>query len=90
MARAIKFGVVIVCLLCILAICIAPLVDLPATNLRAYQVVLLLLSTLILAAFSLLFTYSPADIGTTSTSIVRRKIRLRVDDPMKLSTILRC
>jgi hypothetical protein len=90
MARAIKFVIVAVCLLCILAICIAPLVDLPATSLRSYQAVVILLSTLIGAAFFLLALRPGLGLRTTSSSLVRPKIRWRVDAPMKMSAILRC
>jgi hypothetical protein len=40
---AIQFTAAIVCLVCVLAICIAPLVDLPQTTNRAYLLALLLL-----------------------------------------------
>jgi uncharacterized membrane protein YbhN (UPF0104 family) len=41
--RAIQFAAAIVCLVCVLAICIAPLLDLPHTINRAYLLALLLL-----------------------------------------------
>jgi len=56
MAKAIKFAVVVLCLSCILAICIAPLADLPATNLRSYQMAVMLMWSLIASAFSLILT----------------------------------
>jgi uncharacterized membrane protein len=44
--RAIQFAVAIVCLVCVLAICIAPWIDLPHTTNRAYLLALLLLFAL--------------------------------------------
>jgi hypothetical protein len=92
MAKTIKFAVVAVCLLCILAICIAPLVDLPATNLRSYQAAAALLWGLITITFSLAFAAlkSFASIRITSSKPIRRKIEWRIEPPLKLSTILQC
>lgn len=56
MARAIKFVVVVVCAVCIVAICIAPFADLPATNLRSYQMAVMLMWSLIASAFSLILS----------------------------------
>jgi type VI protein secretion system component VasK len=92
MAKAIKFAVVAVCLLCILAICIAPLVDLPATNLRSYQAAAVLLWGLIATAFALAASSwkSLVSIRVTSPILPRRKIEWWIDSPIKLSSILRC
>jgi hypothetical protein len=93
MARAIKFAVVMVCILCILAICIAPLVDLPAANLRSYQVAVMLLCWLVASAFSLILsTLKPFVCVRPPTFGPADQTRWRVDVPMhmKVSTILRC
>lgn len=50
MARVIRFAAAVFCLLCVLAICIAPLVDLPATNLPSGHMVLLLIWCFIASA----------------------------------------
>ncbi|MEO6817090.1 MAG: hypothetical protein ABI177_10345 [Edaphobacter sp.] len=92
MAKAIKFAVVAVCLLCILAVCIAPLVDLPSTNLRSYQAAVFLLWGLIATAFALAASFSKSlvSIRITSSTLPPRKIAWWIDSPMKLSSILRC
>lgn len=92
MAKAIKFAVVAICLICILAVCIAPLVDLPATSLRSYQAAAALLWGLVAIAFSLSFFLlkSLTNIRITSSKPIRRKIEWRIDPPLKLSTILQC
>jgi len=56
MAKAIQLAVVVLCLVCILAIVIAPLADLPATNLRSYQMAVVLLWGLIAGALSIAFS----------------------------------
>jgi nitrate reductase NapE component len=92
MARAIKFAVVAICLLCILAVCIAPLVDLPATNLSAYQAVAVMLWGLIATAFALAATFWKSLLNTRVMSPVlpRRKIEWWKGSPLELSSILRC
>lgn len=56
MAKAIQLAIVVLCLACILAILIAPLADLPATNLRSYQVAVVLLWGLIAGALLIAFS----------------------------------
>jgi hypothetical protein len=93
MAKAIKFTVIVFCMICILAICIAPLADLPATSLRSYQAAMVLLWSLIATAFSLILsTLKPlACIDLTKSEPVYRNTRC-TDIPlsMKSSPILRC
>jgi len=50
MARFIRAAAAVLCALCVLAICIAPLVDLPDTNLRSYHLAMLLLFSLMAGA----------------------------------------
>lgn len=92
MARAIKFVVVAVCLLCILAVCISPVLDLPATNLRAYQAAVILLSALMSAAFclSVMAAKPAAFLPAISFNLFHRRERWSVDEPVKLSSVLRC
>ncbi len=51
MLKALHAAAAIVCMLCVLAICIAPLADLPHTTNRAYQLAMLLLAILFAGAF---------------------------------------
>jgi hypothetical protein len=51
MTRAVKIATVLVCIVCLLALCIAPWVDPPETILKALQVVLLLMSALVVGLF---------------------------------------
>ncbi|HEV2710626.1 MAG TPA: hypothetical protein VGU67_10465 [Edaphobacter sp.] len=92
MGKAIKYAVVAVCLLCILAICIAPLVDLPATSLRSYQTAVVLLWGLIAVAFSLaLSVFKPlAALWVASSGFDRREPEWRIGAPLKFSSVLRC
>jgi hypothetical protein len=50
MPKWLKFCVALICLICIVAICIAPDVDLPDTVLRATQAILLLLLAIVALA----------------------------------------
>jgi uncharacterized membrane protein len=50
MAGFIRVVAAVFCVLCVLAICIAPLVDLPDTNLRSYHLAMLLLFSLMAGA----------------------------------------
>ncbi|WP_188553553.1 hypothetical protein [Edaphobacter dinghuensis] len=92
MAKVIKFAVVAVCLLCILAVCIAPLVDLPATSLRAYQAAAILLWGLIATAFALAASASKflTSLRITSPVRIRRKTEEWIGSPVRPSSILRC
>ena len=68
MPKWLKFCVALICLICVLAICIAPEVDLPDTVLRARQVILLLLLAVVALA-SLSSRQAPAsslNIGSVS------------------------
>ena len=61
MVRFIRVAAAVFCALCVLAICIAPLVDLPDTNLRSYHLAVLLLCSLMAGATLLLGeTFKPA------------------------------
>lgn len=65
MVRFIRVAAAVFCVLCVLAICIAPLVDLPDTNLRAYNLAMLLLFSL-MAGVTLARTeaFKPATLST--------------------------
>jgi len=56
MARSTKIIVALLCLVCVLALCIAPYVDIPVTALRSLQTILLLMLAL---ATALLLVDSP-------------------------------
>lgn len=47
MARAINIAAALVCLICVIALCIAPSVDIPDTTLKSLQIILLIMLTLI-------------------------------------------
>ena len=47
MARAINVGAAILCLICVIALCIAPSVDIPDTTLKSLQIFFLMMLTLI-------------------------------------------
>lgn len=47
MARYIKIFVAVLCIVCILALCIAPYADIPLTVLKALQVVVMLMFALV-------------------------------------------
>lgn len=64
MAKAIQLAIVVLCLICILAILIAPLADLPATSLRSYQMAVVLIWGLIAGALLVAFS------GLRSLSLV--------------------
>lgn len=91
MARVIQFAIVVLCLVCILAILIAPLADLPATNLRSYQMAVVLIWGLIAGALSIVFS------GLKSFSLLwlaapfsAHRIVGRLSVPSKSYSVLRC
>lgn len=51
MARAIKVVMVLLCITCLLALCIAPWVDPPETTLKSLQIILLLMSAFLIGLF---------------------------------------
>jgi hypothetical protein len=53
MARAINIAAALLCLVCILAVCIAPSVDIPDTTLKSLQIVLLMMLILFAGVFQL-------------------------------------
>ena len=66
MVRFIRVAAAVFCVLCVLAICIAPLVDLPATKLSSDNLVALLLCAFMAvttSSFIKAFNYSPAITG---------------------------
>jgi len=91
MAKAIKFAIVAVCLLCILAICIAPYVDLPATNLRNYQLALVMMWSLMASAFCLILSASRLFLRVCAMlfTLPRQKI-LPLALPIQTSCVLQC
>lgn len=91
MARAVKFAVVLMCLLCILAVCISPLVDLPATNLRSYHLAAMLLWGLVAGAFSLiLLARNPLVHIEELFSGLMDRPKWPIEPPMQVSAVLRC
>lgn len=91
MAKAIKFAIVTVCLLCILAICIAPFVDLPATNLRIYQLALVLMWSLMASAICSILSASQLFMHVCAIlfTLPRQKI-LPLSLPIQTSCVLQC
>jgi len=53
MVRSAKVFVALLCIVCVLALCIAPYIDIPVTALRSLQIALLLMLSLVTAALSL-------------------------------------
>jgi len=53
MARAINIAAALLCLVCVLAVCIAPSVDIPDTTLKSLQIILLMMLILIAGVFKL-------------------------------------
>lgn len=59
MARWVKIVIAVLCIVCVLAICIAPNLDLPVTVIKSLQTILLLLTfSLITAAFASVCLFS--------------------------------
>ncbi len=90
MVRFIRVLVAVFCVLCVLAICIAPLVDLPATKLGSDNLgMLLLCSFMAVATLSLLkaFHHAPQSIRIGLPSSERKK-RYSLS-PLETNSILR-
>jgi hypothetical protein len=90
MVRFIRVAAAVFCVLCVLAICIAPLVDLPATKLSPdIFVILLLCSYMAVATASLIKAFNPTTrlIGIHLPSPARMKRYSR--SPLDTNSILR-
>lgn len=91
MARAIQFAIVVLCLVCILAILIAPLADLPATNLRSYQMAVVLVWGLIAGALAVAFSgIRSLSFFWLTSPLSEHRIIERPSIPSKSYSILRC
>lgn len=53
MTQAVKITIALVCIVCLLALCIAPWVDPPETTLKSLQIILLLMASFIAGLFVL-------------------------------------
>jgi hypothetical protein len=51
MARAINIAAAVLCLICVIALCIAPSVDIPDTTLKSLQIVFLMMLILVAGVF---------------------------------------
>lgn len=62
MTRSAKIIVALLCILCVLALCVAPYVDIPVTVLKSLQTALLLILSLVAGALLLVssFLFCPA------------------------------
>jgi hypothetical protein len=90
MVRFCRVAVAVFCVLCVLAICIAPLVDLPATKLSSDSfVILLLCSFMAIATASLLkaFRNVPRTIEVWLPAPTRKK--QHSPSPLDISSVLR-
>jgi hypothetical protein len=90
MVRFIRVAAAVFCVLCVLAICIAPLVDLPATKLSSDNLITLLLcSFMALATISLIKAFNQAaqPIGLWRPSSERKKQHSL--SPLDTNSILR-
>ena len=67
MARAIKVVLALLCIICVLALCIAPWVDPPDTTLKSLQIILFLMSSLAACGFWLVGVLSPESENPTNT-----------------------
>lgn len=91
MEKAIKFAVVAVCLICILALCIAPFADLPATNLRSYQMAIIMIWGLVATAFCLVLSLRRPLVCKDATWFdPAHRNSLCIAVPPKVFSILRC
>jgi hypothetical protein len=89
MARFIRVVAAVFCTLCVLAICIAPLVDLPDTNLRSYHLAILLLYSLMAGAtLSLSETFKPAR-QSTRVRLAHPERKKHYPLPLDTNSILR-
>jgi hypothetical protein len=80
MARSAKIIVALLCIACVLALCIAPYVDIPVTALRSLQTILLLM-------FALAGALVLADVFSFGSSLVPRPI-LKASRPSRMRSFL--
>ncbi len=90
MVKFIRVAAAVFCVLCVLAICIAPLADLPATKLSSDNLVILLLCSFIAAATSSIIKTFNRDAGFIRVwhPSSAKKIRHSLS-PLDISSILR-
>lgn len=85
MARSAKIIVALLCIVCVLALCIAPYVDIPVTVLKSLQVVLLLMFALLAGAllsanlFLFYLTLVKPDTGQVRHTISTRLFLLPIE-----------
>jgi hypothetical protein len=91
MVKGFKIAAAVICIVCILAICIAPLADLPATSLRSYQMAVMLIWSLIAGASCLVLSVlkAPSHTDTPFFSPLSPKIWC-IDIPAMTSCVLQC
>jgi hypothetical protein len=90
MVRFIRVAAAVFCVLCVLAICIAPLVDLPATKLSSDNLVILLLcSFMAVATSSLIKAFNRAASAITVWHPSSAPKTRRTLSPLDTNSILR-
>lgn len=72
MVRSIKILVALFCIVCILALCIAPYVDIPVTVLDALQVVIMLMFAAITSLFLVARLFSQVLSGSAEPLYIRK------------------
>ncbi len=90
MARAINITAALLCLICVIALCIAPSVDIPVTTLKSLQTILLMMLTLV--GGMLLFTgvfhlafFGPSLSEGRSVALVRSSV-----SPIQTNCVQQC
>lgn len=90
MVRSIKIFVAVFCIVCILALCIAPYADIPVTVLEALQVVLMLMFALVTGLFLVAGLYYQVLVQTVAPLYVRKSPRRSLLLPLESSCVQQC
>lgn len=90
MVRSIKIFVALFCIVCILALCIAPYADIPATVLEALQVVIMLMFAAITSLFLVAGLFYQVLSGSTEPLYIRKAPKRWLLLPLETNCLQQC
>jgi hypothetical protein len=90
MVRSIKIFVAVFCIVCILALCIAPYADIPASVLEALQVVVMLMFALITAVLLVAGLFNLVMVRSAEPLYIRKAPKRWLLLPIDSSCVQQC
>lgn len=90
MVRSIRIFVAVLCIVCILALCIAPYADIPVSVLEALQVVIMLIFALITSVLVLAGLFYQVLSGSTEPLYIRKAPKRWLLLPLETNCLQQC